>query len=65
MFQHVYEVIYNRFGNDLILWTPEIIRAKEFLYDQPAPNPLEDPDKGFSACYTKLNPGLCVPLNLK
>ena len=56
--KRVYEVIYNRLGNDMLLWLPEIFRVKEFLYDQPIPDPLQDPDLGFSTCFSGNHPKL-------
>ncbi len=32
--KHTYEVIYNRLGNDLILWKPSYFKVKEYLFKQ-------------------------------
>lgn len=48
--KHVYEVIYNRLGNDMLLWLPAIFSVKDVLYNQPLINPLTDPDQEFAHC---------------
>lgn len=51
--KHVYEVIYNRLGNDMLLWLPAIYRIKEHLYNIPMPDPLRDAvedDRQFQEC---------------
>ena len=48
--KHIYEVIYNRLGNDMLLWLPGIFSVKDVLYNQPLANPLRDPDQEFSSC---------------
>ena len=48
--KHAYELIYNRLGNDLLLWTPVFLRVKQFLFHQPVPDPLRDPDAEFYHC---------------
>ncbi len=48
--KHTYELIYNRLGNDLLLWTPVYLRVKQFLFHQPVPDPLRDPDAEFLHC---------------
>ena len=48
--KHAYELIYNRLGNDLLLWTPVFLRVKQFLFHQPVPDPLRDPDAEFLHC---------------
>ncbi len=50
--KHIYELIYNRLGNDLLLWLPSIFSVKDVLYNQQIPDPLQDPDMGFSKCYS-------------
>ena len=50
--KRVYEVIYNRLGNDMILWLPEIFKVKEYLYNEKMLDPLADPDAGFSAMFS-------------
>ena len=52
--KHVYEVIYNRLGNDMLLWLPAIFSVKDVLYNQPLPDPLRDPDQEFSSCVSGL-----------
>ena len=52
--KHVYEVIYNRLGNDMLLWLPAIFSVKDVLYNQPLPDPLRDPDQEFSHCLSGL-----------
>ena len=52
--KHVYEVIYNRLGNDMLLWLPAIFSVKDVLYNQPLPDPLRDPDQEFSHCVSGL-----------
>ena len=56
--KRVYEVIYNRIGNDMLLWLPEIYRVKEYLFDCPVPDPLRDPDIGFSDCFSGVRPSI-------
>ena len=46
--KHTYELIYNRLGNDMLLWLPMIFSVKEHLYNELFPDPLKDPDVGFS-----------------
>ena len=48
--KHTYELIYNRLGNDMLLWLPMIFSVKEHLYNELFPDPLKDPDVGFSRC---------------
>ena len=48
--KHLYELIYNRLGNDMLLWLPAIFSVKDVLYNQPMPDPLRDPDQEFSHC---------------
>ena len=48
--KHTYEVIYNRLGNDLLLWTPVYLRVKQYLFHQAVPDPLRDPDAEFFQC---------------
>ena len=54
--KHVYEVIYNRLGNDMLLWIPSIFAIKEHLYNQAVEDPLQDPDMGFSRCFSGTRP---------
>ena len=54
--KHVYEVIYNRLGNDMLLWLPSIFAIKEHLYNQAVDDPLQDPDMGFSRCFSGTRP---------
>ena len=56
--KRIYEVIYNRLGNDMLLWLPEIYRVKEYLFDCPIPDPLRDPDTGFSDCFSGVRPSI-------
>ena len=56
--KRIYEVIYNRLGNDMLLWLPEIYRVKEHLFDCPIPDPLRDPDTGFSDCFSGVRPSI-------
>ena len=56
--KRIYEVIYNRLGNDMLLWLPEIYRVKEYLFDCPLPDPLRDPDTGFSDCFSGVRPSI-------
>ena len=56
--KHIYEVIYNRLGNDMLLWLPEIFRVKEHLFDCPLPDPLRDPNTGFSDCFSGVRPSI-------
>ena len=62
--KHVYEVIYNRLGNDMLLWLPAIFSVKDVLYNQPLPDPLRDPDQEFSHClsglHTTASPSLAI-----
>ena len=32
--KRLYEVIYNRIGNDMLLWLPEYMTAKEHIFGQ-------------------------------
>ena len=32
--KHLYELIYNRLGNDMLLWLPAIFSVKDVLYNQ-------------------------------
>lgn len=48
--KHAYELIYNRLGNDLLLWTPVFLRVKQHLFHQPVSDPLRDPDAEFYHC---------------
>jgi hypothetical protein len=56
--KHVYEVIYNRLGNDMLLWMPEIYRVKEHLFDCAPQDPLRDPNTGFSDCFSGVRPSI-------
>ena len=61
--KHVYEVIYNRLGNDMLLWLPAIFSVKDVLYNQPLPDPLRDPDQEFSHCLSGLTrPTHCLAI---
>ena len=58
--KHIYEVIYNRLGNDMLLWLPGIFTIKDVLYNQPLLNPLRDPDQEFLTCLSgKKNMMIC------
>lgn len=48
--KHAYELVYNRLGNDLLLWTPVYLRVKQYLFHRPVSDPLRDPDAEFSYC---------------
>ena len=48
--KHLYELIYNRLGNDMLLWLPAIFNVMDVLYNQPIVDPLRDPDQDFSHC---------------
>ena len=48
--KHLYELIYNRLGNDMLLWLPAIFNVMDVLYNQPTVDPLRDPDQDFSHC---------------
>lgn len=56
--KRIYELIYNRLGNEMILWQPEIFKVLEFLYHQPLFDPLQNPDHGFSTCFSGTKPSL-------
>ncbi|TRY61083.1 hypothetical protein TCAL_14969 [Tigriopus californicus] len=56
--KRIYELIYNRLGNEMILWQPEIFKVQEFLFHQPLFDPLQNPDHGFSTCFSGTKPSL-------
>lgn len=58
--KHIYELIYNRLGNDMLLWLPAIFSVKDVLYNQPLIDPLRDPDQEFSHCISGTNRALGV-----
>ena len=62
--KHTYEVIYNRLGNDMLLWMPMIFSVKEHLYNQLNPDPLQDPDMGFSRCISGTNTAAAIDMTL-
>ena len=62
--KHVYEVIYNRLGNDMLLWLPTIFAIKEHLYNLAAEDPLQDPDMGFSRCFSGTRPNEDLSQNI-
>merc|ERR1719481_2144356 len=49
--KRLYEVIYNRLGNDLLLWLPQYLAVKEHLYGEKAPDPLYDDTREFSGAF--------------
>ncbi|XP_071749892.1 autophagy-related protein 2 homolog B [Lepeophtheirus salmonis] len=51
--KHIYEIIYNRLGNDLLLWFPLIYRVKEYIFGILFDDPLKyDDNFGFSTGYS-------------
>ena len=45
--KRLYELVYNRLGNDLLLWLPQYLVVKEFLYGEPVVDPLHDDTAEF------------------
>ena len=50
--KRLYEVIYNRIGNDMLLWLPSYFTVKEHIYGEKLVNPLEDDSSQFSSCFS-------------
>lgn len=50
--KRVYEVIYNRIGNDMLLWVPSYLTVKQYIFGEKVFNPLEDDSSEFSACFS-------------
>ena len=50
--KRVYEVIYNRIGNDMLLWLPSYFTVKEHIYGERVVNPLEDDSAEFSSSFS-------------
>jgi len=48
----LYEVIYNRLGNDMLLWLPQYMAVKEHIYGETVVNPLHDDAQEFSGCFS-------------
>jgi len=48
----LYEVIYNRLGNDMLLWLPQYMAVKEHIYGEAVVNPLHDDAQEFSGCFS-------------
>eukprot|EP00092_Neocalanus_flemingeri_P029317 GFUD01031829.1.p1 GENE.GFUD01031829.1~~GFUD01031829.1.p1 ORF type:complete len:1567 (-),score=501.95 GFUD01031829.1:381-5081(-) len=48
----LYEVIYNRLGNDMLLWLPQYMAVKEHLYGEAVADPLHDDAQEFSGCFS-------------
>ena len=49
--KRIYELVYNRLGNDLLLWLPQYMAVKQHLYGERVANPLHDDTQEFSACF--------------
>jgi len=50
--KRVYELIYNRIGNDMLLWVPAYFTVKEHIYGERLFNPLEDDSQEFSSSFS-------------
>ena len=48
----LYEVIYNRLGNDLLLWLPQYMVVKSHIYGEKLEDPLHDDTHEFSGCFS-------------
>ena len=48
----LYEVIYNRLGNDLLLWLPQYMAVKHHIYGEKLLDPLHDDTHEFSGCFS-------------
>ena len=48
----LYEMIYNRLGNDLLLWLPQYLVVKSHIYGEKLPDPLHDDTHEFSGCFS-------------
>merc|ERR1719507_2966240 len=46
--KRLYELVYNRLGNDLLLWLPQYFAVKEHLYGEKIADPLHDDTDEFS-----------------
>ena len=50
--KQLYEVIYNRLGNDLLLWLPQYMSVKEHIFGEKLLDPLHDDTQEFSGCFS-------------
>ena len=50
--KQLYEVIYNRLGNDLLLWLPQYMAVKRHIYGEKMVDPLHDDTHEFSGCFS-------------
>ena len=50
--KQLYEVIYNRLGNDLLLWLPQYMAVKRHIYGEKLADPLHDDTHEFSGCFS-------------
>jgi len=57
----LYEVIYNRLGNDMLLWLPQYMAVKEHLYGEAVVDPLHDDAREFSGCFSGRQEALDPP----
>jgi len=48
----LYEVIYNRLGNDMLLWLPQYLKVREHIYGEAVVDPLHDDTQEFSGCFS-------------
>ena len=48
----LYEMIYNRLGNDLLLWLPQYLVVKSHIYGEKLADPLHDDTHEFSGCFS-------------
>ena len=46
--KRLYELVYNRLGNDLLLWLPQYLAVKQHLYGERPADPLHDDTQEFS-----------------
>ena len=47
--KRLYELIYNRLGNDMLLWVPQYLAVREQLFGERMPDPLHDDTSEFSS----------------
>ena len=50
--KRLYEMIYNRLGNDLLLWLPQYMVVKSHIYGEKFQDPLHDDTHEFSGCFS-------------
>ena len=50
--KQLYEVIYNRLGNDLLPWLPQYMSVKQHIFGEKLIDPLHDDTQEFSGCFS-------------